>query len=367
MSEAGNSAKCCEILSRLLFHGAAASAAGNSGNESIWSAVAGFGEREWDEIASLASSNHVIVRAFPKLRNLLAQNGSDQRAGWLDSVVAKEQSRIFGALSRLAPICRALGDAGRVIVIKSLDHWPDLGSDLDLYTNAKSDDVLAILREQFHASVEERSWGDRLANKWNFAIPGLAELIEVHVRRLGQMGEQSLLGESLIARAIPATFAAHTFTVPSPEHRVAISTLQRMFRHFYIRLCDMADFSKLIERNALDYDYLRSLGELTGLWDGMATYLNIVRGYVNRYREPGISVPSSVTAVAHFGSEQVRFNRQFLRIPIVPHSAKLYAAELRTLLYGGAIDSTVRLSLLPALATAALLKQKVAGTDRGIW
>ena len=59
------------------------------------------------------------------------------RAEWVDHALMKEQERIQHALSFLAPICDALKQVGDVIVIKSLDHWPDLGNDLDLYTNAE--------------------------------------------------------------------------------------------------------------------------------------------------------------------------------------------------------------------------------------
>ena len=83
-----------------------------------------------------------------------------------------------------------------VTVIKSLDHWPDLGSDLDLYTNTDPDDVIRLMKQRFQAEVAPRSWGDRLANKWNFNIPGLPEAVEIHMRRLGQTGEQISIASS---------------------------------------------------------------------------------------------------------------------------------------------------------------------------
>ena len=33
----------------------------------------------------------------------------------------------------------------RYVVIKSLDHWPDLGSDLDLYTDADAAKVVEVM------------------------------------------------------------------------------------------------------------------------------------------------------------------------------------------------------------------------------
>jgi hypothetical protein len=45
----------------------------------------------------------------------------------------------------------------------------------------------------------------------------------------------------------------------------------------------------------------------------------------------------------------------------------LYASELTTLLLKGDFRNSFRLSLLPGLATAAAVEQKLTGSDKGIW
>ena len=214
--------------------------------------------QDFGELWSLANSHHVILRTFPRLYDhMLAEKL--ERAASVQSAIVKETARIQQALSFLFPICEALKEVGDVIVIKSLDHWPDLGNDLDLYSNAHPDDVVAVMTRRFKARPDARSWGDRLANKWNFVVPGLPELVEVHVRRLGQTGEQVEVTNSLVKRAQIVTLAEQTFRVPAPEDRLIISTLQRMYRHFYFRLCDVADTARLVESNSIDYVYLKSL------------------------------------------------------------------------------------------------------------
>jgi hypothetical protein len=146
-----------------------------------------------------------------------------------------------------------------------------------------------------------------------------------------------------------------------------ISTLQRMYRHFYIRLCDIVENARLIQSGTVDYFYLRSLAGLAGLWDGLATYLVIVSGYVKSYRGEDPCLPSLVIRPARFGTERTRFKRNFLRVPIFPQAAGLYASEWRRLLLNGEIQNTLRLSLLPGLATAAALELKLTGSDKGIW
>lgn len=325
-----------------------------------------YGRQDFGELWSLATSHHVIMRAFPALLEVMVAQGKEE-AQWCENAIMKERARIEHALSMLSPICEALSRAGDVIVIKSLDHWPDLGSDLDLYTNVESADVVAIMQERFKARLEERSWGDRLANKWNFVVPGLPELVEVHVLRLGQTGEQVAITNSLVKRSRQVQFGGHSMRVPAPEDRLIISTLQRMYRHFYLRLCDVLDTARLVDSGAVDYVYLKSLARSAGLWDGLATYLVTVSGYVKAYCGNDLPLPSLVTSAAHFGNELVHFRRKFLRIPIFPQAAKLYAAEWKRLLLNGELQSTLRLSLLPGLAAAAALEFKLTGTDKGIW
>jgi hypothetical protein len=329
--------------------------------------AAGMGGKELAELEALAQSHHVVVRAFPSLQPMMSLEGNSQGAEWAGTTVEKERTRIQHALSFLDPICRALEAAGNVIVIKSLDHWPDLGSDLDLFTDAEGADVLAIMRKSFDAELAQRSWGDRLANKWNFVVPGLPELVEVHVGRLGQTGEQITTAKSLVARARSVRIATYDFRVPAPEERLVISTLQRMYRHFYIRLCDIIDNARLVEDGGIDFARLRSVGRSAGLWDGLATYLVIISDYVESYRGQGLPLPPLVTSEARFGGEEVYFRRNFIRIPLLPHSVGLYASELKRLLLNGEIRNSLRLSLLPGLATAAAVELKRTGSDKGIW
>jgi hypothetical protein len=339
---------------------------GGNGSEQITYGVANYSREDLGQLWQLATSHHVILRAFPGLHRAMVAEGNG-RAEWVENAMTTERARIHKALSFLSPICEALEDIGEVVVIKSLDHWPDLGSDLDIYTTAHGADVVAVMRERFQARVAERSWGDRLASKWNFIVPGLSELVEVHARRLGQTGEQVAIANSLVARACPAHFGSHTFRVPAAEDRIMISTLQRMYRHFYVRLCDIVDTAQLVDSGVIDYEYLQSLAQSAGLWDGMSSYLVIVGDYVESYRGKGLALPPQVTSAARFDNANVGFRKAFLRIPIFPEAAGLYAKEWKKLFLSGELQNTLRLSLLPGLAVAAALAVKITGSDKGIW
>jgi hypothetical protein len=358
---AKNSANSLALLSEVLFSNVSRSDIGN-GSESC----ALSSPQKFAELCDLATSHHVILRAFPGLGRMRAAGETSWQAR-IDDAIADERARISNALSFLAEICDCLRNVGDVIVIKSLDHWPDIGNDLDLYTNAASADVVDTMRERFDAYPAERSLGDRLADKWNFVVPGLPELVEVHIGRLGQTGEQVAITDSVIGRATAKQFGEYSFVVPAPEDRVAISALQRMYRHFYLRLCDVVDMARLVESGAIDYSYLRYLGRTAGLWDGIANYLVIVSEYVRSYRGEGLALPYPVTRAARFGNARLTLRRKFLRVPIFPHAAAFYLSEWKKLLFSGEIQNALRLSLLPGLAVAAALEFKITGSDKGVW
>jgi len=323
---------------------------------------------DFDELATLASSNHVIVRGMENFRNLVQSFRDEARVVWAADALAAEHARIQNAVPNLHAICAAFEQEGHdITVIKSLDHWPDLGSDLDLYTTAPPDKVLDVMKRRFDACLAPRSWGDRLARKWNFLIPGLPEAVEIHVGRLGQTGEQRVLASSVARRARQIQIDGLTFRVPAISDRLMISALQRMYRHFYFRLCDIVDSAGLVEGGFIDYDDLERSANAAGIWEGMATYLVIVSDYVNQYRGAGLDLPQFVRAAARFGGGKVYFAREFLRVPILPQSAALYGRQLSGLLRRRELESTVRLGLLPWLATAAAVGQKITGSDKGIW
>lgn len=328
----------------------------------------GLGSGEFENLAALAAKNHVIIRAFTRLVQLLGEKNCPHLADQISLAMDREVFRINHALGFLVQICDTLEEHDcPATVIKSLDHWPDLGSDLDLYTDADPDQVVDVMRTKLQAKVDDRSWGDRLANKWNFVVPGLPELVEIHIGRLGQTGEHTVLAKSLSQRTRSLQVGQYHFRVLAPQDRIIVSTLQRMYRHFYIRLCDVIDNARLVESDFVDFAVLHRLATAAGIWEGIATYLAIISGYVEAFRGRGLQLPSLVTESAKFGISQVQYRKDFLRVPILPHSLNLYAGELRSLVERGDVRNSLRLSLLPGLATAAALELKLTGTDKGIW
>src|SRR5450756_1275684 len=100
-----------------------------------------------DEVSrffAFADLHHVLVRAIEALQSSTLGAMSPRLSNQCATVLAKEQDRIRRALSVLDTVCEALESAEcSAIVIKSLDHWPDIGSDLDLYSGGRQDQVVS--------------------------------------------------------------------------------------------------------------------------------------------------------------------------------------------------------------------------------
>ena len=364
-------ARQMELLSKLMFQGYGADFSTPKENleslrpdlEEMFQMSEG---ESFGEFLKLADTHHVTVRALNVLRKAASERQQSRVQQWCETALAAENLRISNAVEWLRVIVHALQDSGcAVSVIKSLDHWPDLGSDLDLYTNGAPERVIQVMQQKLKAELEARSWGDKLANKWNFQVPGLNELVEIHVRYLGQTGEQKLLAERVIERSVSKQVNGTNFPVPAPEERIMISTLQRMYRHFYFRLCDMADVARLLGTGDLDFKELRRGAELGGIWPGVASFLVIVSNYVNSFGG-SVSLPREVIEEACAADMQVQFRGNFLRVPMKP-AAGLYGSQLLSAGKHGDLRAISRLPLLPPLAVSALVAFRLTGSDKGVW
>lgn len=330
-------------------------------------ALANAGVKAWENLFFLSESHHVVLRAFHPLRQIAEEQGYTELALWCSEVLAREDARIANALKHLDDICTKLETAGiQITVMKSLDHWPDTGNDLDLYTLSEPAKVCAAMLAIYGASPKGRTWGDRLARKISFGIAGLRESVEIHHRVLGQTGEHIAVARRFCTRRIPQQAGGYTFMVPAPEEQIVAATLQRMYRHLYIRVCDIVNTHNLLESGRVDFAELRHVADMGGIWPGIATYLRIVTEFVSRFRGEAYTLPAPVLAAARFGMEEVGFRGVWLRVP-VRRAAHLYGTQLGRMAGRRDLHGVFRLSLLPPLASVARLAYKITGDHKGIW
>jgi hypothetical protein len=318
-------------------------------------------DEQWGVLSSTAAAHHVIIRAF---------EGASKAAGTgrLTSLVESERERARRAATRLYDVCQSLEENGcPVVVIKSLDHWPDIGTDLDLLTCSTESRVVSTMRSLFAIAIETPSWSDRVARKLNFRLPGLPELVEIHFGRLGQAGEHVKLADRILQRRVVREFRGKAFWVPAAEEQILLATLQRLYRHFYLRICDVLSVANLVDSGIVDFDELRRASKRAGVWPGVATLLRLVSDYVNHYRGRPLTLPRRVHLASRFGMEKIYPNAGFLRLPLFPQGAELYARQLVKMLRRRDTAGSARLGLIPPLAVAANVRYKITGNQHGIW
>lgn len=329
--------------------------------------ISEMNDGQFDELLSFADLQRVRIRTLTILANAWGQSDG-RRRDTVEQRLSEELCQVKNAVLQWCRIVAALEDQGNpVVVIKTLDHWPDIGSDLDLFTMASAGEVCRVMTNSLGAQILPQSWGDRLACKWNFRVPGLSVPVEIHVKRLGQTGEQHTLPLHLLQSSVRREVHGQSFRVPSPEHQIAIVALQRMYRHFYIRLTDIVNVAQLLRSSAVDFGRLRQLSEPVALWPGIATLLQIVGGYGEHYGGTLLALPDEVRDAACFSEGSTYVDQRFLRIPMVPQATGLYCRQWGKTAASRNFRSLSRLTLLPFLAAAAMVNFRLTGNDKGIW
>lgn len=351
--EAMTEKECIHLLAKLTLGRVELQRAANS-------SLMELGDDEWRKLSDIAAEHHVSLRAFKstyKKQTIAAAR-----------LVVKERERGELALATLSNVCEALEQAGSAcVVIKSLDHWPDMGSDLDILTCSPPQDVVSLMRNNFGATVETPTWSDRVARKINFRLPDLPELVEVHFGRLGQAGEHRKLAKRIMQRRQVREISGLKFFVPAPEERILLTTLQRLYRHFYMRICDVLDTATLVASGEVDFDELRRAAKRCCIWPGTATLLRVVSEYMSHYRGRPLELPRRVWRASAFGTDKILPHDGFLRLPLFPQGAKLYARQVFRTVKRRDTAGSLRLGLIPPLAVAANVKYKLTGSERGIW
>jgi hypothetical protein len=96
-----NSTGCLTLLSQLLLGAdetksvsrAIGQPASYNWHEEINRTVAGYGPVDFGELWGLATSNHVIMRAFPGLHRVMVEQ-KNKKAEWAEQAILNEQSRV---------------------------------------------------------------------------------------------------------------------------------------------------------------------------------------------------------------------------------------------------------------------------------
>lgn len=325
-------------------------------------------QNSYRELAVLAEAHHVTVRALTPLYESATAAGCTEAAAFLEASLQAEQDRIAEVLPALDRVCQAFAGRGHdLVVIKSLDHWPDFGDDADFYTEAGNKLVDMVFVDQFRAARKPRTLGDRLAGKKTFILPGVKTHFEAHVKRLGQVGEQVQVAHRFLWRARIARVQGYEFLIPAAEERILIAALMRMYRHLHIRICDVLNTGALIRREEIDFDELQKVAESAGIWAGLATYLSIVSEFYSRYAGSSLNLPSDVQKSAVFNLGRLSMRGTSMSIPMIPEASRLFRRQWLETVRHGSLGASLRLMTVPPLVTASTAANALFGRGLRIW
>jgi putative nucleotidyltransferase-like protein len=337
----------------------------NAREAATW--VSDLSPSDFRDLLVLLNAHHVTIRTLKPLLSLSSEPGQLWREQATEAVFA-DRERILVCLDFLSKICSQLESAGaRVVVFKTLDHWPDFGNDLDLLVSGDEELIRNILTNEFHGVSQVRSWGDHLAHKWSFRIERCPADVELHINRLGQAGEHSELAARFITRRQYLTVEGRTLPVPGPEERIIAATLQRMYRHLYFRICDIVNLAHLLQRDEVDWEELALAADMGGIRPGVLGCLELVVDYANRYLLEPLRLPGQLQVTRGWDARTLHVQGKFLHIPFLPNGAGLFCRQFAHTLTRGNFDATARLSLLPPLASVAALAYAVTGSNGRIW
>ena len=108
--------------------------------------------RNGTELLSVADSNHVILRALKPVYERATRDKNLQLAAWAENSIADERKRIANMLEHMERVCNGLEAAEcPTTVMKTLDHWPDIGNDIDLYSTAPDERIAEVMKREFNA------------------------------------------------------------------------------------------------------------------------------------------------------------------------------------------------------------------------
>jgi hypothetical protein len=265
----------------------------------------------------------------------------------LHETLEAEKARVTRNIEFLKRIKEALErEQCDYVVMKSLDNYPDLGRDWDLFILDKKEKVLGILTQQFGGNIARPVLSERLGDKTNIIFNSLPT-VRLHHQRLGVLGEEKLFPKILMKNKRLQQVEGVNFPVPCNEDRILIAADHRINRHFCIRLCDIYNTLGFINKKNLDWDYLWKTAEVRQIKPAVEFYLEYIKrvtAMVNSYQVNTVS-------------GALPFKRMFFRFPIISIAPKSFGLKLWGLVKALDGPAALRISLaLPLLFVAGVQK-----------
>jgi hypothetical protein len=232
-----------------------------------------------------------------------------------------------------------------------------MGGDIDLFVSGRTPAVDEAVLRGTPAAPVGKDFRGRMSGVTAYRVGGGEFVLEIFHGRLGVLGEHGTLVGQLIRNAERGRVGGAEFLLPSPEDLLVLHGMQRVYRHGFIRLCDVLSTASLVGREGLDWDYVLRTSEQLGTAYGLRSYLTYV-GQICRETLGRELLPGGVRArPADADCGRGRFSNGVFVFPRGRVVGRVYVGKVRAAVRAGNWGSVSRLSLMPLVAAAALARK----------
>jgi hypothetical protein len=220
-----------------------------------------------DRFLTLAKANKVFLRAAPLL---------DAPA----TAVAKAKDDAEEAMKLYDLMGGEFQKLGlSFVVIKSFDSLPDMGHDLDflLPNPAEFHRAHDLLLEKFKADPQPLTHCDKLLGKFSCFLPGFTHDFEIYPD-ISQLGEVHVEPSRLLKDRTVQAVEGQRVWVNSDPDRVLVKVIHAMFRHNFLKLTDVVDFTRFIQ-NCSDEEVLGRV-EDAGIQDAFMFFIETLKRFM---------------------------------------------------------------------------------------
>jgi hypothetical protein len=231
---------------------------------------------------------------------------------------------------------------------KAVQHWPDMGDDLDLLVLSRSFEVDRCITEGLQAVAVDRDLSKRIAGSTGYQIEGCPPL-DIQHGRLGAVGEHAGYPAELIRNRCRVIIDGMEVFAASPEDQMVLQGLQRVYGRLGIQLCDVIHTMVAIRRDSLDWDYIVHTAGRVGVLPGLSCYLSYVEQIYRFLYRQNLVPPAVRPALLLEGWGRVEFRGGQYRYPTLKVNARLYGRQLGTQLAAGNWEGAGRVCLIPVV------------------
>ncbi len=306
----------------------------------------------YEDRANLAVLVQVLRKNLILVRALGAMGAEKALPAELQSVLNEERLRVASGIHVARRLATALREKGLPCVfIKTLDNYPDMGHDIDVLVEGPQDVLHEVMTSVLGGKLKRRTLSEHLSNKWNYEF-ATYPTVEIHQGRLGQVGEEARIVRPFLQWAQEVRVnGGESLPVPAPEHRLVLAMLQRVFRHFNVRVCDVVNAHRMLVREDFDWPMLGELTFECGLAKGMRHYLALIatiledRGERAEFLGRAESVYGGVPRPIRVWVERGYFRFSLWRVGPSAYTSKFLSCTRQL-----DLGATARLLLIPMLA-----------------